>query len=74
MEITKSLPENSKSNIHVYFMHCYDKMLLHFSKSLVKPTTHTVIAAMKLKDTCSLEESYGQPREHIQKQRHYFVD
>ena len=25
---------------------------------------------MKLKDTCSLEESYGQPRQHIKKQRH----
>ena len=29
-----------------------------------------VTAAMKLKDTCSLEESYGQPRQHIKKQRH----
>ena len=27
-----------------------------------------VIAAMKLKDACSLEESYDQPREHIKKQ------
>ena len=27
---------------------------------------------MKLKDTCSLEESYDQPRQHIKKQRHYF--
>ena len=25
--------------------------------------------AMKLKDTCSLEESYDQPRKHITKQR-----
>ena len=32
-----------------------------------------VIAAMKLKDTCSLEESYDQPRHHIKKQRHYFA-
>ena len=24
-----------------------------------------VIAAMKLKDTCSLEENYDQPRQHI---------
>ena len=30
-----------------------------------------VIAAMKLKDTYSLMESYDQPRQHIQKQRHY---
>ena len=29
---------------------------------------------MKLKDTCSLEESYDQPRQHIKKQRHYFAN
>ena len=33
-----------------------------------------VIAAMKLKDTCSLEEIYDQPRQHIKKQRHYFAN
>ena len=33
-----------------------------------------VIAAMKLKDTCSLEESYDKPRQYIKKQRHYFAD
>ena len=33
-----------------------------------------VTAAMKLKDTCSLEESYDQPREHIKKQRYYFTN
>ena len=33
-----------------------------------------VTAAMTLKDTCSLEESYAQPRQHIKKQRHYFDD
>ena len=31
-------------------------------------------AAMTLKDTCSLEESYDQPRQHIKKQRHYSND
>ena len=31
-----------------------------------------VIVAMKLKDGCSLEENYDQPRQHIKKQRHYF--
>ena len=31
-----------------------------------------VIAAMKLKDACSMEEKLDQPREHIKKQRHYF--
>jgi len=33
-----------------------------------------VISALKLKDTCSLEESYNQPKWHIKKQRHYFAD
>ena len=33
-----------------------------------------VIAAMKLKDTFSLEEIYDQPRRHIKKQRHYLAD
>ena len=33
-----------------------------------------VTAAMKLKDTYSWEESYDQPRQHIQKQRYYFVE
>ena len=33
-----------------------------------------VIAAMKLKVTCSLKESYDQPRQHIKKQRHYFAN
>ena len=29
---------------------------------------------MKLKDACSLEERYDQPRQHIKKQRHYFAN
>ena len=33
-----------------------------------------VIAAMKLKDVYSLEESYEKPRQHIKKQKHYFTD
>ena len=33
-----------------------------------------VIIAMKLKDACSLKESYHQLRQHIKKQRHYFVN
>ena len=33
-----------------------------------------VTAAMKLKDACTLEKSYEKPRQHIKKQRHYFVD
>ena len=33
-----------------------------------------VTAAMKLKDTWSLEEKYDKPRQHIKKQRHYFAN
>ena len=33
-----------------------------------------VIAAIKLKDTYPWKESYDQPRQHIQKQRHYFAN
>ena len=33
-----------------------------------------LIAAMKLKDAYSLEGSYDQPRQHIKKQKHYFVN
>ena len=33
-----------------------------------------VIAAMKLKDAYSLERSYDQPRQHVKKQRPYFVN
>ena len=33
-----------------------------------------VIAAMRLKDAYPWKESYDQPRQHIQKQRHYFAN
>ena len=33
-----------------------------------------VSAAMKLKDACSMEESYYQPRQHIKKQRLDFAN
>ena len=32
------------------------------------------LTAMKLKDACSLEENYDQPRLHIKKQRHFFAN
>ena len=34
----------------------------------------TVTAAMKLKDTCSLKDSYDKPRQCIKKQRHHFAN
>ena len=48
---------NSGNSVRLYF--------LGLQKSL-----QMVIAAMKLKDAYSLEESYDQPRQHIKKQRH----
>ena len=33
-----------------------------------------VTAAMKIKDSCSLEEKLWPPRQHIKKQRHYFAN
>ena len=33
-----------------------------------------VTAVMKLKDACSLEKSYDQPRQHMKKQRHDFAN
>ena len=42
--------------------------------SLTPKSVQVVITVMKLKDACSLEKSYDQPRQHIKKQRHYFAD
>ena len=33
-----------------------------------------VTAATKVKDACSLEENYDEPRQHIKKQRHCFAN
>ena len=42
---------------------------------LAPKSLQMVTAAMKLKDACSLEKkNYDQPRQHIKKQRHYFVN
>ena len=40
----------------------------------VKDLIFLVTAAMKLKDTCSLEEKYDQTRQYNKKQRHYFAN
>ena len=40
----------------------------------VPKSLQMVTAAMKLKNACSLEESYDQPRKPIKKQRHYFAN
>ena len=42
--------------------------------SLGSKITADVIAAMKLKDACSVEEQYDKPRQLIKKQRHYFAN
>ena len=41
--------------------------------SWVPKSLQMVTAAMKLKDT-PWKESYNQPRQHIEKQRHYFAN
>ena len=40
--------------------------------SWVPKSLQMVTAAMKLKDACSLEEKFDQPRQCVKKQRHYF--
>ena len=47
----------------------YQTLFFEAPKSL-----QMVNAAMKLKDTYSLEENYDQPRQHIKKQRQYFAN
>ena len=44
------------------------------SQSWAPKSLQVVTAAMKLKDTCSLEEKLWQTRQHIKKQRHYFAN
>ena len=41
---------------------------------LAPKSLQMVTAAMKLKDTYSLEGKLLQPRQHIEKQRHYFAN
>ena len=41
---------------------------------LAPKSLQMVTAAMKLKDTCSLEEKLWPIRQHIKKQRHYFAN
>ena len=40
----------------------------------VPKSLQMVTAAMKLKDTCSLEEKLWPARQHVKKQRHYFAN
>ena len=53
--------ENSGNSVRLYFFWA--------PKSL-----QMVIIAMKLKDAYPWKESYDQPRQHIKKQRNYFVN
>ena len=48
---------------------CSDRLFSWAPKSM-----QMVTAAMKLKDTCFLKESYDQHRQQIEKQRHYFAN
>ena len=49
------------------------KLLQIFFSWALKPLK-MVTATMKLKDTCSLKESYDKPRQCNEKQRHHFAD
>ena len=42
--------------------------------SWARKSLQLVTTAMKLKDACSLEEIYDQPRNNIRKKRHYFAN
>ena len=42
--------------------------------SCIPKSLQMLTVAMKLKDTCSLEEKPWQPRQHIKRQRHYFAN
>ena len=42
--------------------------------SWAQKSLQMVTTAMQLKDTCSLEENYDKPRQHIKKQKHYFAN
>ena len=53
---------NSVNSDRLYFFNFFPKSL------------QMVTVAMKLKDTYSWKKSYDQPRQHIQKQRHYFAN
>ena len=55
--------KNKSASFH-YFPICHE----------VPKSLQMVIAAMKLKDTYSWKKHYDQPRQHIKKQRHYFVN
>ena len=44
------------------------------SYSWTPKSLQMVTTIMKLKDACSLEESYDKPRQHFKKQRHYFAN
>ena len=56
----------------VNVFHCFRTMLS--IKENLDNYLLMVTAVMKLKDACSLEESYDQPGHHIKMQRHYFAN
>ena len=48
--------------------------MLSIFEELIYRFIYRLHIAMKLKDAYSLEESYDQPRYHIEKQKHYFAN
>ena len=72
---------NSGENGHPFLVHdlrrnafSFSPLRIMFAVGLSYGLCYVEVAAMKLKDAYCLEKSYHQPRQHIKKQRHYFVN
>ena len=53
---------------------CETDSLWELLRQIIFWTSKSLMAAMKLKDSCSLEESYEKPEQHIKNQRHHFAN
>ena len=56
----------------LFFVFCVNQKKSQLEMGAPK-SLQIVTAAMKLKDAYSFEGTYDQPRQHIEKQRHYFA-
>ena len=70
MQKPKIMASSPITSLQVNGKHWKQWQILFFG---AQKSLQMVTAAMKLKDSCSLEEKLEQPREHIKKQRLYFA-
>ena len=56
------------------YLNVLNPLLMNILFSWAPKSVWTVTAAMKLKDTCSMEGKLRQTRQYINKQRHHFAD